>query len=115
MNAAYRELDPAIITQTESVRMLASVMRRPVETVAKDVAKMRSLSRSAPQQDRALTFIERYIIAYGCAPAWKEIAAELDVCLPRAGEIVHRLADAGRIGFVPNRRRNIYIIDQAAL
>lgn len=112
INGSHKETDPEEIARTESVRMLASVMRKPVRVVAEDIAALRMIQQVAPQQKRVLIFIEEYIIANGRAPTLVEIKQEIGISMSRAHEIIGRLVDAGVLSKIPNVARGLALIER---
>jgi repressor LexA len=66
-----------------------------------------------PTQDRALTFIRRYLKRRGYAPSLIEIAEGIGITSKgTAHRHVQALADAGRIRLLPGRKRGIELVDE---
>ncbi len=66
-----------------------------------------------PTQDRALTFIRRYLNRRGYAPSLIEIAEGIGITSKgTAHRHVQALADAGRIRLLPGRKRGIELVDE---
>ena len=66
-----------------------------------------------PTQDRALTFIRRYLNRRGYAPSLIEIAEGIGITSKgTAHRHVQALADAGRIRLIPGRKRGIELVDE---
>jgi repressor LexA len=69
-----------------------------------------------PTQDRALTFIRRYLKRRGYAPSLIEIAEGIGITSKgTAHRHVQALADAGRIRLIAGRKRGIELVDEEAL
>lgn len=68
-----------------------------------------------PTQDRALSFIRRYLNRRGYAPSLVEIAEGIGIASKgTAHRHVQALADAGRIRLIAGRKRGIELVDEAA-
>jgi repressor LexA len=66
-----------------------------------------------PTQDRALTFIRRYLKRRGYAPSLIEIAEGIGITSKgTAHRHVQALADAGRIRLISGRKRGIELVDE---
>lgn len=69
-----------------------------------------------PTQDRALTFIRRYLNRRGYAPSLIEIAEGIGITSKgTAHRHVQALAAAGRIRLIPGRKRGIELVDEAEI
>jgi repressor LexA len=69
-----------------------------------------------PTQDRALTFIRRYLKRRGYAPSLIEIAEGIGITSKgTAHRHVQALAEAGAIRLIAGRKRGIELVDEEAL
>jgi repressor LexA len=69
-----------------------------------------------PTQDRALSFIRRYLKRRGYAPSLIEIAEGIGITSKgTAHRHVQALADEGRIRLIPGRKRGIEMVDEEEL
>lgn len=66
-----------------------------------------------PQQHNVRDFIKRYTEDHNLAPSYREIATQFDMDVSRVHRILHQLAELGEIRIIPNKRRNIRLVDQA--
>lgn len=67
------------------------------------------------QQKKVLDFLREYIIqSGGVSPSFQEIMDGVGLSSKsHVHRIVHALEERGQIGFMPNRRRAIYLLDNS--
>jgi SOS-response transcriptional repressor LexA len=70
------------------------------------------MTGTTPKQQECLDFIERFIAEHGYSPSLDEIAAGLKYRSRTASlHLVRKLAERGRLSFMPRRSRSISLIN----